>query len=219
MNLQFSIRLLVAGILGAVIGLDRELRSKEAGIRTHFLVSLGSALIMIVSQYGFAQIASETKISLDPSRIAAQVVSGIGFIGAGTIIVQKRFVHGLTTAAGVWTTSGVGLAIGSGMFLVGICGTILTLLGLELPSIFLKSRKNMTIAFNYSSINKTSLHAAFNLFDHDDVLSYSVKTGKDKDSRKIYYVSLVVRSTKTDYKKQKISQLQKLDEVVINLVE
>jgi hypothetical protein len=77
----------------------------------------------------------------------------------------------------------------------------------------------MTIAFNYSSINKASLHAAFNLFDHDDVLSYSVKTGKDKDSRKIYYVSLVVRSTKTDYKKQKISQLQKLDEVVINLVE
>ena len=86
LNMDFVLRLLVAGILGAIIGLDREYRAKEAGYRTHFLVSLGSALIMIVSQYGFQEIIKESSVTLDPSRVAAQVVSGIGFIGAGTII-------------------------------------------------------------------------------------------------------------------------------------
>ena len=95
LNFDFVLRLLVAGILGAVIGLDREYRAKEAGYRTHFLVSLGSALIMIVSQYGFQEIIKEDSVTLDPSRVAAQVVSGIGFIGAGTIIFQKQIVRGL----------------------------------------------------------------------------------------------------------------------------
>ena len=80
LNVDFMLRLLVAGILGAIIGLDREYRAKEAGYRTHFLVSLGSALIMIVSQYGFQEIIKENSVTLDPSRVAAQVVSGIGFI-------------------------------------------------------------------------------------------------------------------------------------------
>ena len=93
LNIDFVIRLLVAGILGAIIGLDREYRAKEAGYRTHFLVSLGSALIMIVSQYGFQEIIKESSVTLDPSRVAAQVVSGIGFIGAGTIIFQKQIVR------------------------------------------------------------------------------------------------------------------------------
>ena len=100
MTWDFILRLFVAGALGAVIGLDREYRAKEAGYRTHFLVSLGSALIMIVSQYGFMEIIKIEGIDLDPSRVAAQVVSGIGFIGAGTIIFQKQIVRGLTTAAG-----------------------------------------------------------------------------------------------------------------------
>ena len=94
-------RLLLAGVLGGVIGWDREYRAKEAGLRTHFLVALGSALIMIVSQYGFADVLAKPGYGLDPSRVAAQVVSGIGFIGAGTILIQKQFVRGLTTAAGL----------------------------------------------------------------------------------------------------------------------
>ena len=116
MTWDFILRLFVAGALGAVIGLDREYRAKEAGYRTHFLVSLGSALIMIVSQYGFMEIIKIEGIDLDPSRVAAQVVSGIGFIGAGTIIFQKQIVRGLTTAAGIWATSGIGLAVGAGMY-------------------------------------------------------------------------------------------------------
>ena len=109
----------MAGALVTVIGLDREYRAKEAGYRTHFLVSLGSALIMIVSQYGFMEVVKMEGIDLDPSRVAAQVVSGIGFIGAGTIIFQKQIVRGLTTAAGIWATSGIGLAIGAGMYWLG----------------------------------------------------------------------------------------------------
>lgn len=119
LNVDFMLRLLVAGILGAIIGLDREYRAKEAGYRTHFLVSLGSALIMIVSQYGFQEIIKENSVTLDPSRVAAQVVSGIGFIGAGTIILQKQIVRGLTTAAGIWATAGIGLAVGAGMYTIG----------------------------------------------------------------------------------------------------
>ena len=127
LNMDFIIRLLVAGILGTIIGLDREYRAKEAGYRTHFLVSLGSALIMIVSQYGFQEIIKESSVTLDPSRVAAQVVSGIGFIGAGTIIFQKQIVRGLTTAAGIWATAGIGLAVGAGMYTIGIAAMVLTL--------------------------------------------------------------------------------------------
>ena len=131
---DFILRLFVAGILGAVVGLDREYRAKEAGYRTHFLVSLGSALIMVVSQYGFQDVILENSVSLDPSRVAAQVVSGIGFIGAGTIIIQKQFVRGLTTAAGIWMVAALGLAVGVGLYWVAVISTVLilfTLVSLE----------------------------------------------------------------------------------------
>ena len=129
MEWDFIIRLCVAGLCGTVIGLDREYRVKDAGFRTHFLVALGSALIMIVSQYGFADILMHTGVGLDPSRIAAQVVSGIGFIGAGTIIVTRRQrVKGLTTAAGLWTSAIVGLALGGGFYEGGIAVSVLVLL-------------------------------------------------------------------------------------------
>ena len=101
MTWDFILRLFVAGALGTVIGLDREYRAKEAGYRTHFLVSLGSALIMIVSQYGFMEVVKMEGIDLDPSRVAAQVVSGIGFIGAGTIILLPLPEFGLLRAS-VW---------------------------------------------------------------------------------------------------------------------
>ena len=108
------VRLCVAGLCGTVIGLDREYRVKDAGFRTHFLVALGSALMMIVSQYGFEGfLATHDGLRLDPSRIAAQVVSGIGFIGAGTIIIHRQLVRGLTTAASLWATAGIGLAAGA----------------------------------------------------------------------------------------------------------
>lgn len=131
MTLDFILRILVAALLGGAIGLEREYRSKEAGFRTHFLVALGSALFMIVSMYGFNEVLQVGTVRLDPSRVAAQVVSGIGFIGAGTIMIQKQAVKGLTTAAGVWVTAAIGLTCGAGMYMLAAVATLLVLIGLE----------------------------------------------------------------------------------------
>ncbi len=106
-------RIAYAVALGFAIGFERKLRFKEAGIRTHTIVCAGSALIMVVSKYAFSDIAE-----YDASRVAAQIVSGIGFLGAGMIIYRKQVVHGLTTAAGVWATAGVGMAAGGGLYIV-----------------------------------------------------------------------------------------------------
>lgn len=125
------IRIALAGLLGGLIGIERQLRAKEAGLRTHVLVGIGSAMFMIVSKYGFEDIIRENHVDLDPSRIAAQVVSGMGFLGAGTIIIQKQIVKGLTTAAGMWVTAAIGLVIGSGLYEIGIYGAFLTLIVLE----------------------------------------------------------------------------------------
>ncbi len=125
------LRIALAGLLGGVIGIERQLRAKEAGLRTHILVGIGSALFMIISKYGFGDILPESHVALDPSRIAAQVVSGMGFLGAGTIIIQKQIVKGLTTAAGMWVTAAIGLVIGSGLYEIGLYGAFLTLVVLE----------------------------------------------------------------------------------------
>lgn len=139
MEYEFILRIFVAAILGGLIGLEREYRSKEAGFRTHFLVALGSALFMIVSAYGFSEVNLVEPQRWDVSRIAAQVVSGIGFIGAGTIIFRKteNMVSGLTTAAGLWVTAAMGLACGGGMYMLSIVSTLLVLVGLEAFNYFL----------------------------------------------------------------------------------
>ena len=126
------LRLFIAALFGGLIGLEREYRAKEAGFRTHFLVALGSALFMLLSQYGFEGILSTGQnVRLDPSRIASQVVSGIGFIGAGTIIFQKHIVRGLTTAAGLWVTAAIGMSTGAGLFILSLLATVLVLICLE----------------------------------------------------------------------------------------
>lgn len=125
-NLDFLLRLLVACACGAAIGYERSRRFKEAGIRTHVIVCCAAALIMIVSKYGFVDLGTSTTgffpgtRGADPARIAAAVVSGIGFLGAGAIFRNKNAVKGLTTAAGLWATAGIGLAVGSGMYWLGI---------------------------------------------------------------------------------------------------
>lgn len=131
MLIDMLIRIALAGILGGLIGMERQMRAKEAGLRTHILVGIGSAMFMLVSKYGFADMLNSEHVALDPSRIAAQVVSGMGFLGAGTIMIQKQVVKGLTTAAGLWVTAAIGLVIGSGMYEIGIYGTVLALVVLE----------------------------------------------------------------------------------------
>src|SRR5580700_6837753 len=101
--------------LSAVIGLEREIRQKNAGLRTHVLVGVGAALFMLISKYGFTDVLVRHLVVLDPSRVAAQIVSGVGFLGAGLIFVRRDAVRGLTTAAGIWVTAAVGAASGAGL--------------------------------------------------------------------------------------------------------
>ncbi|WP_174770029.1 MgtC/SapB family protein [Paraburkholderia hayleyella] len=118
----------MAAVLGSVIGIERERLSWAAGLRTHMLVSVGSALIMIVSAFGFADVLKGEHVVLDPSRMAAQVVSGIGFLGAGSILLRGEIVRGLTTAASLWSVAAIGLAVGGGMYTVAIAATIIILI-------------------------------------------------------------------------------------------
>jgi|SRR6201996_6611453 len=110
----------LALLLSAVIGLERELRQKDAGLRTHTLVGVGSALFMLISKYGFTDVLEKQMVVLDPSRVAAQIVSGIGFLGAGLIFVHRGSVRGLTTAASIWVTAAVGAAAGAGLWLLAL---------------------------------------------------------------------------------------------------
>ncbi len=132
--LGYFLRIAVATLCGVLIGLERTKRSKEAGVRTHSIIACASALIMIISKYGFADMIDAAGNALagtrgvDPSRIAAQVVSGISFLGAGVIFKNGNTVKGLTTAAGIWATAGIGLACGAGMYSVALIVTVLIIL-------------------------------------------------------------------------------------------
>ena len=120
------IRLLAAAIAGSVIGYERERLQWAAGLRTHMLVCVGSCLVIIVSAYGFSDVLG-SHVVLDPSRIAAQVVSGIGFLGAGTILLRGEVVKGLTTAASLWAVATIGLAVGAGLYVAGLATTVIVL--------------------------------------------------------------------------------------------
>lgn len=120
---ELLVRLLVACVCGCVIGVERSFRQKEAGIRTHVILALGAALMMIVSKYGFFDLVAQN-INADGSRIASNIVTGISFLGAGVIFVRGGSIKGLTTAAGIWATAGIGMALGAGMYTIAISCTV-----------------------------------------------------------------------------------------------
>ena len=134
--LDLGLRIILSAACGALIGLERERRYKNAGLRTHVIVAIAAAILMIVSKYGFLDIAStpDVRLTSDGGRIAAGVIQSIGFLGAGVIFVRKESIIGLTTAAGLWATVGIGLCFGSGMFVLGIAATML----LELANVILR---------------------------------------------------------------------------------
>jgi putative Mg2+ transporter-C (MgtC) family protein len=119
-DLEMLLRLALAAMLGGIIGAEREQANQGAGLRTHALVSTAAALATIVSAYGFMEVLSAGKIVLDPSRVAAQIMSGVGFLGAGIIIFRKNAVRGLTTAASIWAVAAIGLAAGCGLYVIAI---------------------------------------------------------------------------------------------------
>jgi len=130
-NLLF--RMIVAGVCGIAIGFERKNRAKEAGVRTHCIVAVASALMMIISKYGFEDLVAgvvypNADVRLDPSRMAQGIVTGVGFLGSGMIYIQRGSIKGLTTAAGIWATSGIGMALGAGMYAIGVISTLLILL-------------------------------------------------------------------------------------------
>lgn len=120
---ELLVRLLIACVCGCIIGVERSFRQKEAGIRTHVILALGAALMMIVSKYGFFDLVAQN-IDADGSRIASNIVTGISFLGAGVIFVRGGSIKGLTTAAGIWATAGIGMALGAGMYTIGIACTL-----------------------------------------------------------------------------------------------
>lgn len=147
---NFILRIFVAGLLGGLIGFEREFRAKEAGVRTHFIVALGSALFMVISQYAFAG-------RFDAARVAAQVVSDIGFIGAGVIIFQKNVIRGITTAAGLWVAAAIGLGCGAEMYSVAIAATIMTILVLETMHFITRNHGDKEISVTLSPVTNDEL--------------------------------------------------------------
>lgn len=149
-NLEYIARILLAGICGMVVGIERKNRSKEAGTRTHFVVACGAALIMVISKYAFADVIQTganagLDVRLDPSRVASTIASGIGFLGAGMIFIYRNTIKGLTTAAGIWTTSGIGMAIGAGMYVLGVAATLIVLCAQLLLHLNFRKIKNIRV--------------------------------------------------------------------------
>ncbi|WP_322062738.1 MgtC/SapB family protein [Paraburkholderia sp. J63] len=165
-NWELISRLVLAALLGSVIGIERERLSWAAGLRTHMLVCVGSALIMIVSAFGFADALGGEHVVLDPSRMAAQVVSGIGFLGAGSILLRGEIVRGLTTAASLWSVAAIGLAVGGGLYTAAIAATIIILIilagikPLERRFITFRQRRRISLLVDRGALTFHSLHGA-----------------------------------------------------------
>ncbi len=182
---QIILRLVMAAVLGSIVGIERERLNWVAGLRTHMLVCVGSALFMIVSFSGFADVLGTEHVGLDPSRIAAQVVSGIGFLGAGTIVLRSKVVRGLTTAASLWTVAAVGLAVGGGLYVAAATTTVLVVIilagikpierrlflarrqGPPLPILIIDRRETSLFAIELA-LEAANLHLQRMLIQHGD---------------------------------------------------
>lgn len=215
LQLELSGRLVMAAVLGAAIGLERELHDHPAGMRTHLLVSLGSAMFAVISAYGYTSFFAANPTALDnPQRIAAQIVSGIGFLGAGAIIQAGRWVRGLTTAASLWATAAIGLAVGSGEYVLSIVGTTLIVLSLGPLNWLIARRRGQSEQLLRLRLEATGLGALGN------VTATAVRAGGEVsrvESRKIgkgrYEVELLLRLPNRVSATEVVSSLDALSDV------
>lgn len=176
------LRIIVAGFLGYLIGYERKNRYKGAGMRTHAIVAMGAALMMVVSKYGFQDIPN-----YDASRIASQIVSGIGFLGAGVIFIKNNSVSGLTTAAGIWATAGVGMAIGSGSYYMG-CGSgfLLIFTQIILHDVPFLSKEPYRSTLKLTTVQyDLVITELFQDLNEEKIKVLNVKIGKSKDNTKV----------------------------------
>lgn len=220
MTWTFILRLVVAGLLGTVVGIEREWRVKEAGFRTHFLVSLGSALFMIVSQWGFEEfLAAHDGLRLDPSRVAAQVVSGIGFIGAGAIIFHRQIVRGLTTAASLWAIAGVGMATGAGMYAVAGAATLLTLVGLEVLNLFFGGLGSYRTGLVFSATEREAIQSALESLSQNGYTIVSYELEQERSANTIIYrASLLIQIRKNRRQDSFVELLQRDPRILVERV-
>ena len=221
MTTEFILRLFAAALFGGLIGLERGYRAKEAGFRTHFLVALGSGLFMVISQFGFEDVLKlPYNIRLDPSRVAAQVVSGIGFIGAGTIIFQKHVVRGLTTAAGLWVTAAIGMACGAGMYALAGAATIMVLLCLETLNWLMQRFGTRNISITFSSPTMTDVASVLQRLRNDGLRidSYNMRETAI-DGKSSYTVTMDVIMKRDKYDARVMSMMEELDGVRVESIE
>ncbi|MFA5712902.1 MAG: MgtC/SapB family protein [Bacteroidales bacterium] len=186
---EIFIRLLLAALLGGLIGLERERKELSAGLRTHMMVSLGSSLIMMVSSFGFFDILGSQNVGLDPSRVAAQVVSGIGFIGAGTILfLRGGIVRGLTTASGLWTVAAIGLATGGGLYFAAALTTVIALLILWAlpPIVHLFSKKYTHSLLEVVATDRVDILEVLSLFKEGDIPTITSYTTEKREGSTIF---------------------------------
>lgn len=216
-NSEILIRLSVGALCGAIIGLERERKEWAAGMRTHMLVSVGATLYMLVSTYGFNEVLGNEKVMLDPSRVAAQVVSGIGFIGAGTIMfLRQGIVRGLTTASGLWTVAGIGLAIGGGMYLAGIATTVIAIIILwvlqPLEAFVYKKSKLKTLLITINS-SQDSVKVLELIFAQNDITIKDFKVENIDNS-----LSEVTISAKNETQLKNITTLLNGNQMVNSII-
>ena len=218
----FLVRLLIAAACGFIIGLERKRRAKEAGPRTHTIVCMASCILMIISKYAFGDLFDGTDgvKGADPARIAAQVVSGIGFLGAGLIFYKKDFLHGLTTAAGIWATSAIGLAIGAGLIIIGVASTIMLMLVqiiLHRTNV-LKSSQNIILRLVVVLPDENAMEEIIKILNVKKFLKFKTYTNKDGQVQADVDVLTNIKVTERDLYKitadnKFILSIEKSDEI------
>ena len=203
-QLWLALDLILAALLGCFIGLERKLRDKEAGIRTHTIVSFGAALMMVISKFAFGSEA-------DSARVAAQIVAGIGFLGAGIIIYKKNVVHGLTTAAGVWTTAGIGMACGGGLWLIAIVATfVLVLIQWCLHRKIFRHKKiySIKIVFVQDTNEREQVKALFNIERYNRLVV-------ERQGEELIYQAIL--DTDVEYSSTQLDEIMKLHKFICSI--
>lgn len=183
-DLDLVIRLILAVVLGGLVGIEREFSNHAAGFRTHILVCLGSTTIMLLSIYGFSDFVYSYNVRMDPARLAAQVISGIGFLGAGAIMRNGNIIKGLTTAASLWVVAAIGLCIGAGFYKAAVISTLLVLITLfimnKLEKLLTKKRSSKQISF-YIMDNYTEISKLLSLFEYHNIKVINMNVNSENE--------------------------------------
>ena len=200
-ELDIIVKLILAGLAGGLVGLEREKHGRPAGLRTNLLVAVGSCVMVIVSEAFFVKYAmynAESALRIDPSRVAAQIVTGVGFLGAGVILKEGATVRGLTTAASLWTVSGLGMAFGMGFYSLGGIATILVLVSLS----FLKRldpiiRKDRFLTLTVTAVNRQGLLEELqDIFNLRKLLVSDLSSSLDLEENEIFYQMVITQQQK-----------------------